>query len=142
MRFLDRWQGPLLSILRIVTALLFIEHGTMKLFAFPAPVPVDHGGMPAVMTLGWFAGILEAGGGLAVLLGIFTRPVAFLLSGEMAVAYWMAHFPMSPFPALNMGDAAILFCFVFLFIAAVGPGPWAIDARRKSVIDEDARTIN
>ena len=138
MNFLDRWQGPLLSVLRIVSALLFIEHGTSKLFDFP------HVEMPMAITVGslpWIAGLMEIVGGLMLLLGLFTRPVAFILAGEMAVAYWMAHAPRSTFPAVNGGDAAILFCFVFLYIAAAGPGPWAIGSKRAVVVQDD-RTIN
>lgn len=128
---LTAWSPRALALLRIVTALLFIEHGTIKLFGFPA------GGQPgpqAVFTFMWIAGLLEAGGGLLVLLGLFTRPVAFLLAGEMAVGYWMAHAPKSLYPALNMGDAAILFCFVFLYLVFAGPGAWSLDAmmRRRS----------
>ena len=138
MNFLDRWQGPLLSLLRIVAALLFIEHGTSKLFDFP------HVDMPMAITVGslpWIAGLLELVGGLMLLLGLLTRPVAFILAGEMAAAYWMAHAPRSTFPAVNGGDAAILFCFIFLYLAAGGPGPWAIGKKRVDVIEED-RTIN
>lgn len=120
------WTPRLLSVLRIVAALLFLEHGTQKLFGVPPPMG---GAGPAAFTLIWFAAILEFGGGLLLLLGLFTRPVAFLLSGEMAVAYWMAHAPRSPFPAVNGGDAAILFCFVFLYLAAAGGGAWAADRR-------------
>lgn len=125
MPFLGRWQGPLLSLLRIVSALLFIEHGSSKLLDFP------HIDMPMAITVGslpWIAGVLELAGGLLLLIGFAARPVAFLLSGEMAVAYWMAHAPKSTFPAQNGGDAAVLFCFVFLYLAAAGPGPWSVDA--------------
>ena len=118
------WAPRVLSVLRIVAALIFIEHGTQKLFGFPAP---PQAGLPAAMTLSWFAAVLEVFGGLALLLGIFTRPVAFILSGEMAVAYWYAHFPRNFYPVLNGGDAAILYCFVFLYLAAAGPGPWSLD---------------
>ncbi|MBX3510377.1 MAG: DoxX family protein [Hyphomonadaceae bacterium] len=125
MGFLDRFSPQLLSALRIVSALLFIAHGTTKLFGFP---PTEmFATPPAPMTLMWFAGVLEAFGGALLLLGLFTRPVAFVLSGMMAVAYWMAHAPQSVYPVQNGGDAAILFCFVFLYIAAAGPGPWALD---------------
>jgi putative oxidoreductase len=116
-----------LSILRIIAALLFIEHGTQKLFGFPAP-PAS--GLPPALSLLWFAAVIEAIGGILVAIGLFTRPIAFILSGEMAVAYWMAHAPRSFFPALNGGDAAVLYCFVFLLIAAAGPGIWSIDAAR------------
>lgn len=114
-----------LAVLRIVTALLFIEHGTQKLFAFPATE------MPAPQLLSLFglAGVLEVVGGILLLIGLFTRPVAFLLSGMMAVAYFMVHFPMSFFPINNMGDAAVLFCFVFLYLAFAGPGAWSLDRR-------------
>lgn len=121
-----RWAPQLLSILRIVSALIFMEHGTQKLLGFP---PSEHGA-PPIYSLMWFGGVLELVGGILLLLGLFTRPVAFILSGEMAVAYWMFHAPSSPFPAVNQGDAAILYCFVFLYIAAAGPGPWSVDAAR------------
>jgi putative oxidoreductase len=122
------WAPRLLSVLRIVTALIFLEHGAQKLLGFP-PMPPG-APMPAPFTLLWFGGILELFGGLLLLIGLFSRPVAFLLSGEMAVAYWMFHAPQGPFPALNMGDAAILYCFVFLYLAAAGPGPWSVDSMR------------
>jgi putative oxidoreductase len=118
-----RWTPIALGVLRIVTALLFIEHGTAKLFGFPdTPMPA-----PAVWTLPWVAGWLEVVGGLMLLVGLFTRPVAFILAGEMAVAYWMVHAPQSPFPLVNNGDAAILYCFVFLLFVAAGPGKWSVD---------------
>lgn len=120
------WAPRLLGVLRIVAAILFIEHGTQKLLGFP---PSERP-MPELFTLLWFAGFLELVGGLLVLLGLFTRPVAFVLSGQMAVAYWMAHAPQSPFPAINGGDAAILFCFIFLYLVAAGPGAFSIDAAR------------
>ena len=107
MGFLDKFSGPLLSALRIVSALLFIAHGTTKLFGFPATEMFAT--LPEPMTLMWFGGILEAGGGLLLLIGLFTRPVAFVLSGMMAVAYWMFHAPTSIYPIQNGGDAAILF---------------------------------
>ena len=119
------WAPRFLSILRIVAALLFLEHGTQKLLGFPASEM-----SPAFLSLSWIAGLLELVGGVLLLLGLFTRPVAFLLSGEMAVAYWLAHAPKSFFPVLNGGDAAILFCFVFLYLVFAGPGPWSMDARR------------
>ncbi|MFO1017364.1 MAG: DoxX family protein [Hyphomonadaceae bacterium] len=122
---LDKFSAPLLSILRIVSALLFIEHGTTKLLGFP---PTEmFATSPEPMTLMWFAGILEFGGGVLLALGLFTRPVAFILSGMMAVAYWMAHATQSFYPVQNGGDAAILFCFIFLYIAAAGGGPWSAD---------------
>ncbi len=133
-----RWAGEALSLLRIVAALLFLLHGTSKLLGFP-PFPMAS---PAVGSLLWVAGVLELFGGLLLLFGFLSRPVAFILSGEMAVAYWMVHAPQSTFPSVNQGEAAILFCFVFLLITAAGPGPWSIDAewkrRRNVVATEDA----
>jgi putative oxidoreductase len=120
------WAPRLLGVLRIVAAILFIEHGTQKLFGFP---PSEYP-MPEMFTLLWFAAVLEVFGGLLLLIGLFTRPVAFILSGQMAVAYWIAHAPGSIYPAVNKGDAAILFCFLFLYIAAAGPGAFSLDAAR------------
>jgi putative oxidoreductase len=124
------WAPRLLSVLRFVAALLFFEHGSSKLFGFP---PSDHSGA-AFLTLPWFAGVLELVGGALLIPGIFTRCVAFILSGEMAVGYWMVHAPKSFYPVINGGDAAILYCFVFLYLAAAGGGPWSVDAlsRRKT----------
>ena len=119
------WAPRVLSILRIVAALLFFEHGTQKLLGFPA-----HESPPAMWSLSWTAGLLELVGGAFLILGLFTRPVAFILSGQMAFAYWIAHAPRSFFPVLNGGDAAILFCFVFLYLAFAGGGPWSVDAAR------------
>ncbi|MBB3591167.1 putative oxidoreductase [Rhizobium sp. BK529] len=113
-----------LAALRIMTALLFIEHGMMKLFGFPAAQ--GDGPLPTLFVV---AGLLELVGGLLVLIGFATRPVAFLLAGEMAIAYFMAHMPRSFFPAINQGDAAILFCFVFLYIFFAGAGAWSVDNR-------------
>jgi putative oxidoreductase len=124
LEFPDRYTPYAIALLRIVTALLFIEHGTQKLFGLPAPP--EHG-QPALLSLSGVAGIMEVGGGLLILLGLFTRPVAFLLAGEMAVAYWMVHAPNSFFPVLNGGDAAVLYCFVFLLLVFTGPGAWSID---------------
>lgn len=118
------WAPRVLSILRIVAALIFIAHGTQKLFGFPAP---PQSGLPAAFTLSWIGGVLEAFGGLLLLLGLFTRPVAFILAGEMAVAYWMFHAPRSFYPLLNGGDASILYCFVFLYLAVAGGGAWSLD---------------
>ena len=124
-KILPRSLAPaLLSALRIVTGLLFLEHGTGKLLGFPHGLPfIDK--MPEGLL--YFTGGMELVGGALIVLGLFTRPVAFILSGFMAAAYFMAHFPMSFFPAINMGEPAILFCFAFLYLAAAGPGPWAID---------------
>jgi len=121
----EQWVPRLLSLLRIMTALLFMEHGMQKLIGFPPPTNPQ----PALFSLLGVQGVLELVGGLLLLLGLFTRPVAFLLAGDMAVAYFMAHAPRSFFPVLNGGDAAILYCFVFFFLFAAGPGPWSIDAR-------------
>ena len=118
------WAPRLLSILRIVAALIFMEHGTQKLLGFP----VSERDAPELLSLSGIAGILELVGGALLVLGLFTRPVAFILSGEMAVAYWLAHAPQSFFPVNNGGDAAILYCFVFLYLFAAGGGPWSLDA--------------
>lgn len=120
----SRLSPYLLSILRIVAALLFIPHGSQKLFAFPAP-----SGKASVefFSLMGVAGVLEVFGGILVLIGLFTRPVAFLLSGFMAVAYFMAHAPRGFWPILNGGELAILYCFVFLYIAVAGGGFWSVD---------------
>ena len=120
------WPSRMLSILRIVAAAMFITSGTMKLFNYP-PMPP---GMPPIqlMSQAGLAGILEVFGGLAILLGLFTRPVAFILAGEMAVAYFQVHFPQSFWPTINMGQPAVLYCFIFLYLVAAGPGIWSIDA--------------
>jgi putative oxidoreductase len=114
----------LLSILRIVAALIFLEHGTQKFFGFPS-APAN--GYPEFLTLIWWQGLIELVGGILLLLGLFTRPVAFILAGDMAVAYWMVHAPKGAYPVLNGGDAAILYCFVFLYIACAGGGAWSAD---------------
>jgi len=119
------WAPRVLSLLRIVAALIFFEHGTQKLLGFPA-----HPSPPEFMSLSWIAGALELVGGALLILGLYTRPVAFILSGEMALAYWIAHAPRSVFPILNGGDSAILYCFVFLYLVFAGPGPWSLDAMR------------
>jgi putative oxidoreductase len=123
---LSAWSPYALAALRIMTALLFIEHGTQKLFGFPAPLPFD----VSLVSLFGLAAVLEVFGGLLILLGLFTRPVAFILSGEMAVAYFMVHAPQGFYPILNQGEAAVLFCFVFLYIVFAGPGAWSADAVR------------
>src|SRR6188768_2967020 len=112
---LDDWTPRALSVLRIVTGLLFLEHGTGKL-GFP---PSDHAA-PTLFSLMGVQGVLELVGGFLILIGLFTRPVAFILAGDMAVAYFMAHAPKSFFPTVNGGQLAILFCFVFLFLAFAG----------------------
>jgi putative oxidoreductase len=117
------WSPRLLSVLRIMSALLFMEHGTQKLLGFPAPPQMEI----TLLSLVGIAGLLELVGGALLAVGLFTRPVAFILSGQMAVAYFLAHAPRDFFPVLNGGDGAILYCFIFLYIAAAGPGPWALD---------------
>jgi putative oxidoreductase len=124
--FFQEWSPRLLSVLRIVAALLFIVHGTSKLFHVPHQPQFDN---LQLMSLEGVQGILEAGGGLLLALGLFSRPVAFLLSGDMAFAYFIAHWPKNWLPLLNGGDAAVLYCFVFLYLWAAGPGPWSLDAR-------------
>ena len=123
---LAAWAPRVLGILRIVTALLFIEHGTQKLFGIPERMAGMTAG-PEMFTLMWWAGVLEVVGGVLILAGLFTRPVAFLLSGQMAVAYWMVHAPKSTFPVHNGGDAAILFCVIFLYLVCAGPGSYSLD---------------
>lgn len=124
---LEQWAPRVLSILRIVAGLLFFEHGLQKLFNVP-PSPSQ----PEVFSLLGLAGILELVGGALLIVGLFTRPVAFILSGEMAFAYWMVHARQSFIPLLNHGDPAILFCFIFLYLVFAGPGPWSIDAARRN----------
>jgi putative oxidoreductase len=127
--FFEVWSPRLLSVLRIVTALLFMVHGTAKLFHVPHLPMFDN---LQLMSLLGVQGVLEAGGGLLLLVGLFSRPVAFVLSGDMAVAYFMSHWPKNWLPILNGGDLAVLFCFVFLYLWAAGPGPWSLDARLRS----------
>ena len=122
------WAPRLLSILRVVSALIFMAHGTQKLLGFPA---APNSG-PAMFSLPWTAGLFELIGGILLAMGLFTRPVAFVLSGVMASAYWIAHAPRSAFPVLNGGDAAILYCFVFLYLAVAGGGAWSLDNVRKT----------
>ncbi|HEU4968113.1 DoxX family protein [Sphingomonas sp.] len=121
------WAPRMLALLRIMAALLFMEHGLMKLFHFPAAQPGAPDPLPMMLMI---AALIEVIGGALLVLGLFTRPVAFVCAGEMAVAYFMAHAPQSFWPAINGGDAAILFCFVFLYLAAAGGGAWGIDATR------------
>ena len=119
------WPPRLLGLLRIVTALIFMAHATQKLLGFPAP---PSSGQPPLLSLFGIGGAMELVGGLLILAGLFTRPGALLRAGGMAVAFWMFHAPKSFYPVLNGGDAAILYCFVFLYLLAAGPGSWSLDA--------------
>ncbi len=121
------WAPYFLSILRIMSAFLFIPSGTMKLFAFPVGMPA---GAPPLQVGSqmWIGAILELVGGALLLLGLFTHPVAFILSGMMAVAYWQFHSPAGFWPVVNKGAPAAMFCFVFLYLSAAGAGPWSVDA--------------
>jgi putative oxidoreductase len=123
--WLSRWQPQLLALLRIVTGLLFLEHGLSKFFGFPVPFPVHP--LPTILMA---AGVVECVAGVLITLGLFTRIAAFIASGEMAVAYFMMHFPNGFWPLANKGEGAILFCFIFLYIAAAGPGAWSLDGLR------------
>jgi putative oxidoreductase len=125
--FLATWTPQLRSVLRMIAAFLFIAHGTQKLFGFPVMEPRDP---VAIFSLFGLAGVLEVVGGLLLLLGLLTRPVAFILAGEMAFAYFYAHAPRNFWPALNGGELAVLYCFLFLYFAAAGPGPLSVDAMR------------
>ena len=116
----EKGRPYILSIVRIVVALLFLEHGLQKYFAFPSAGP-------PMTPLLYVQGAIEIVGGILLLVGAYTRPVAFILAGDMAVAYFMAHSPRSFFPAMNGGDAAILYCFAFLYIFYEGAGPWSVD---------------
>lgn len=121
---LSAYAPQALAVLRIVTGLLFLLHGTQKVLGFPATEMA-----PPLMSLFGLAGIIEIVTGVLVLVGFFTRPAAFLASGTMAVAYWMAHAPANLFPTNNGGDAAILFCFVFLYLVFAGPGAWSVNKK-------------
>jgi putative oxidoreductase len=120
------WSPRVLSLLRIITALLFMEHGLMKLAHFPAAQPGAPDPLPPLLLA---AGWLEIVGGALLTIGLFTRPVAFVVSGQMAVAYFLAHGSQGFWPALNGGEAAIMFCFVFLYLVFQGPGEWSADAQ-------------
>jgi putative oxidoreductase len=117
---LEKGRPYILSVLRIVVALLFIEHGLQKYFGFPSAGP-------PMRALLYVQGVIEIVGGILLLIGVYTRVVAFILAGDMAVAYFMAHFPRSFFPAVNGGDAAVLFCFVFFYFFFAGGGAWSLD---------------
>jgi putative oxidoreductase len=122
----------LLSVLRIVAAIMFILAGTMKLFAWPMGMPPDNSTAPMMSQI-WIGGFLEVVGGGLMLVGLFTRPVAFILAGEMAVAYFQFHAQQSIWPTINGGVAAVIYCFVWLYISAAGAGPWSLDAKRGKI---------
>lgn len=123
---LDAYAPHALAILRIVTAVLFLQHGLQKLVGFP---PTDM--QPPAFSLFWIGGVLELVGSLLLIVGLFTRPTAFVLSGMMAVAYWGFHAPAGIYPVLNGGELAIMYCFVFLYLVSSGPGAWSLDSARK-----------
>lgn len=131
-----RYANQALGLLRIVAGLLFLLHGASKLFGIP---PFAGGELPAVGTLLWIGAVIELVGGALIMIGLFTRPAAFVASGQMAVAYWMFHAPRDLYPSNNGGDAAILYCFIFLLFAAAGPGAFSIDRKRnrKVVLVDD-----
>jgi putative oxidoreductase len=127
---LTAWSPRMLSLLRIIAALLFMEHGLMKLVHFPGPQPgVPDPLPPLLMAAAW----IEVVGGALIAVGLFTRATAFICSGEMAVAYFMAHAPQSAWPGINLGDAAVLFCFIFLYLACAGGGSWSLDRIARKV---------
>ena len=130
---MERAKQITVFLLRVVAGLLFLQAGSVKLFDWFGGVPVQFGGHPAMMSQMWIGGMLEFYGGAAILLGLLTQPIAFLLSGEMAVAYFQFHQPNGFWPVQNHGEPAVLFCFIFLFLAAHGAGAWSLDAllRRK-----------
>lgn len=124
----SNWGPQLRSVLRIVAALIFVQAGTMKLFGFPVGMPA--GATAPFLSQTWIGGFLEAVGGGLLVLGLFTRPVAFVLSGMMAVAYFQFHFPSGFWPVVNGGTAAAVYCFVWLYFSAAGAGPWSLDERK------------
>ena len=125
MSHLEAWSPRVLAAMRIITALLFIEHGLMKLVAFPAAVPGLPSPLPTILVA---AAVIEIVGGALIAVGLFTRIAAFICSGEMAVAYFMAHAPKGFFPLVNGGTLAIAYCFACLYLATAGAGPWSLDA--------------
>jgi putative oxidoreductase len=127
---LSQWSPQALGLLRIMTALLTIQHGTQKYFAFPSSEYFPEA--PAVFSLMGVAGLIELTGGVLVLIGLFTRPAAFILSGFMAAAYFIGHAPNGFFPADNGGDPAILYCFIYFYLIFAGPGAWSVEASRRT----------
>jgi putative oxidoreductase len=127
-RLLEKWQPQILAALRVMAALLFMEHGTAKLLHFPVPQPGVSDPLPPLLLA---AAIIEIVGGTLVVLGLFTRLAAFLMAGEIAIGYFLFHFPQSFWPIVNQGEAAILYCFIFLYLAAAGPGAWSVDGARQ-----------
>jgi putative oxidoreductase len=125
---LNAWQPSVLSILRIVAGLLFLQHGLVKLFSFPMPFPNP----VATFSLLWFAAAIEIVVGPLLVVGLFTRWVAFIAAGEMAFAYFIGHAPRSFYPIQNGGNLSILYCFVFFYLFFAGPGPWSLDAKRST----------
>jgi len=125
--FLSRWAPQLLSVLRIITALLFFAHGSAKVFGFPAVAMFAD---LKIASLYGIAGIIEMIASIFLFIGLFSRLAAFIVSGEMAIAYFHTHAPQGFYPIQNEGEGAILFCFIFLYLAAAGPGPWSVDASR------------
>ncbi|MEW6194194.1 MAG: DoxX family protein [Bacteroidota bacterium] len=137
--YFDKWKNSapyFLASLRIISSIIFITAGTSKLFAFPVGMPPD-GSTAEFMTQVWIGGFLEVFGGALIMIGFYTRPAAFILSGEMAVAYFQFHAPQGFWPTLNGGIPAILYCFIFLYFSAAGAGAWSID----SLIEKRRRTI-
>jgi putative oxidoreductase len=125
--WLSRWQAEARALLRIVTALLFLQHALIKLFGFP---PGGQPGLQPVGNLLWIGGVIELVTSILLLIGLWSRLAAFIAAGEMAVAYFMFHAPGGFYPVLNMGELAVLYCFVFLYFAAAGPGAWSVDGAR------------
>jgi putative oxidoreductase len=130
-RHLEQYQPQLRALLRIMTALLFMEHGLAKLIHFPVAQPGVPDPLPPILLA---AAWIETVGGALVAVGLFTRLVAFICAGEIAIGYFMFHFPQSFWPIVNMGEAAILFCFIFLYLAAAGGGAWSIDSMRSKPV--------
>ena len=129
---LPAWlPGAMHSLLRVITGLLFMQHGVQKLFGLLIDPSRPWNGAPPMFSQFWFAGVLETFGGALIVIGLLTRPVAFLLAGEMAVAYFQVHFPQNFWPIRNGGEPVVLFCFIYLYLFAVGAGPWSVDALRR-----------